>query len=149
MAEPYCSNLKIIIVMFWVSEFFFIFTKSMNRYFPPQGGPHFFMVEPYCSNLKIIIVIFWESEFFGFLRSQVTGEHYVNCLVHHQYNWASSWDYGTYHIGIHAVSPELSLFSHIKYGSRQRFWPKITHLAPLHGCACAFKECFYGGRKVP
>ena len=27
-----------------------------------------------------------------------------------------------------------------KYGSRRRVWPKIRHLAPLDGCACAFEE---------
>ena len=44
-------------------------------------------------------------------------------------NWASSWDYGTYHIGDQrrlrracasgAVSQEPMLFAHIKYGSRR------------------------------
>ena len=73
-----------------------------------------------------------------------------------QTNWASSWDYGTYHIGGQrrlrracAVSPEPSLFAHMKYGSRRRVRPKIRHLAPLNGCACAFTEWVYGGRKVP
>ena len=49
---------------------------------------------------------------------------------------------------IHAVSPEPSLFAHMKYGHRRRVRPKIRHLAPLDGCACAF-ERVYGGRKVP
>ena len=31
---------------------------------------------------------------------------------------------------IHAVSPESSLFAHMKYGSRRRVRPKIRHLAP-------------------
>ena len=31
---------------------------------------------------------------------------------------------------IRAVSPERSLFGHIKYGSRQRVHQKIRHLAP-------------------
>ena len=48
-----------------------------------------------------------------------------------------------------AVSPEPSLFAHIKYGSRRRCRQKIRHLAPLDGCACAFEEWVYGGRKVP
>ena len=39
-----------------------------------------------------------------------------------------------------AVSPEPFLFAHIKYGSRRRVRPKIRHLAPLDGCACAFEE---------
>ena len=39
-----------------------------------------------------------------------------------------------------AVSPEPSLFAHIKYGSRWRVRPKIRHQAPLDGCACAFEE---------
>ena len=38
---------------------------------------------------------------------------------------------------IPAVSPEPSLFAHIKYGSRRRVRPKIRHLAPLDGCAWA------------
>ena len=72
--------------------------------------------------------------------------------------WASSWDYGTYHIGdqqrlsqacADAISPEPSLFAHMKYGSRQRVWWKMEHLAPLDGCACVFEEWIYGGRKVP
>ena len=46
---------------------------------------------------------------------------------------------------IRAVSP--SLFAHMKYGSRGRVRPKIRHLVPLDGCACAFEEWVYGGRK--
>ena len=38
---------------------------------------------------------------------------------------------------IHSVSPEPSLFAHMRYGSRQRVRLKIRHLAPLDGCACA------------
>ena len=48
-----------------------------------------------------------------------------------------------------AVSPETSLFANMKYGSRRRGRPKIRHLAPLDGCACAFEEWAYGGRKIP
>ena len=40
---------------------------------------------------------------------------------------------------IRAVSPEPSLFAHIKYGSRGRVRQKIRHVAPLDGCACAFE----------
>ena len=47
-----------------------------------------------------------------------------------------------------AVSPEPSLFAHMKYGSRQRVRQKVRHLAPLDGCACAFEELVYGGRNV-
>ena len=43
-----------------------------------------------------------------------------------------------------AVSPEPSLFAHMKYRSRRRVRPKIKHLAPLDGCACAFEEWVYG-----
>ena len=50
---------------------------------------------------------------------------------------------------IRAVSPEPSLVAHMKYGSRQRVRQKIRHLAPLDGCACAFKDWVYGGWKVP
>ena len=50
--------------------------------------------------------------------------------------------------GIRAVSPEPSLFTHMKYGStcRRRVRPNIRHLAPLDGCACGFEEWVYGGR---
>ena len=41
---------------------------------------------------------------------------------------------------IHTVSPEPSLFAHMKYGNRERVPLKIRHLAPLNGCACAFEE---------
>ena len=41
---------------------------------------------------------------------------------------------------IRAVSPEPSLFAHMKYGSRQRVRPKIGHSSPLNGCTCAFEE---------
>ena len=76
--------------------------------------------------------------------------------INHTINWASSWDYGTYHrrpskaqASIRAVSPEPSLFAHMKYGSWRRVRPKIRHLALLDGCACVFKEWVYGGQKVP
>ena len=50
---------------------------------------------------------------------------------------------------IRAVTPEPSLFAHMKYGSRRKVRPKIRHLAPLDVCTCAFEEWVYGGRKVP
>ena len=31
---------------------------------------------------------------------------------------------------IRSVSPEPSLFAHVKFGSRQRVWPKFRYLAP-------------------
>ena len=70
--------------------------------------------------------------------------------------WASSWDYGDYRrsakvqasLCIRAVSPEPSLFAHIKYGRRRRVRPRIGHLAPLDGCVWAFEEWVYGRRKV-
>ena len=40
---------------------------------------------------------------------------------------------------IHTVSPEPLLSAHMKYGSRQKVRPKISHLAALDGCACAFE----------
>ena len=43
-------------------------------------------------------------------------------------------------LSIHAVSPELSLFAHMKYGSRQSVQPKIRHLAPLDGCARVIED---------
>ena len=49
---------------------------------------------------------------------------------------------------IRAVWPEPSLFAHMKYESRRRVRPKIRHLAPRDGCACAFEEWLYRGRKV-
>ena len=48
-----------------------------------------------------------------------------------------------------AVSPEPSLFAHMKYEGRRRFRPNMRRVAPLVGCACAFEEGVYGGRKVP
>ena len=50
---------------------------------------------------------------------------------------------------IRTVSPEPSLFAHIKYGSKWRVRPKIKDLAPLDGCTCVFEEWVYRGRKVP
>ena len=43
---------------------------------------------------------------------------------------------------IRAISPEPSLFAHMKYGSRRRVRPKIRHQAPLDSCACVFKNEF-------
>ena len=72
--------------------------------------------------------------------------------------WASSWDYGAYHIATSEGSGEPAhlrslarafAFTHIKYGNRRRVRPNISHLAPLDGCACMFEEWVYGGRKVP
>ena len=37
---------------------------------------------------------------------------------------------------IPAVSPEPSLFAHMKYDCKRMDWPKIRHLAPLDGCTC-------------
>ena len=48
---------------------------------------------------------------------------------------------------IRAVSPEPSLFAHMKYESRRRIRPKIRHLAPLDGCAYAFEKWAYRVRK--
>ena len=48
-----------------------------------------------------------------------------------------------------AVSPEPSLFAHIKFGSRRRVWPKIRRLAPVDCCACMFEDWVYRGREVP
>ena len=56
---------------------------------------------------------------------------------------------GSASMRIRAVLPEPSLLAHMKYGSRRRVCPKVRHLAPLVGCACAFEERVYGGRKVP
>ena len=39
------------------------------------------------------------------------------------------------------VSLKPLLFAHMKYESRQRFWPKIRD-----GCACTFEEWVYGER---
>ena len=62
--------------------------------------------------------------------------------------WASSWDYGTYHIGDQRrLRREPTLFAYMKYGSRRRVLQKIRHLVPLDGCA--FEEWVYGGRKEP
>ena len=39
-----------------------------------------------------------------------------------------------------AVSPEPSLFAHMKNVSRRRVRPKIRHQDPLDGCTCALEE---------
>ena len=41
---------------------------------------------------------------------------------------------------IRTVSPEPSLFAHIKYGSRRSVRQKIGHLSLLYVCACAFEK---------
>ena len=85
---------------------------------------------------------------------------YVPAYMYKVFNWSSSWDiwYLSSHrrpakaqasLRIRTASPEPSLLAHIKYGSRRRGQPKIRHQGPLDGCACAFEECIYGGRKVP
>ena len=48
-----------------------------------------------------------------------------------------------------AVSPEPSLFAHIKYGSKRMVRRKIRHLASVDDCACTFEKWVYGGRKEP
>ena len=66
---------------------------------------------------------------------------------------ASSWDYGTSHIGdqrrlsIRAVSPESSLFAHIKCESRWRVQAKIRYLAPLMTAHACLKNEFTEGEK--
>ena len=62
-----------------------------------------------------------------------------------KHKWASSWDYGTYHIG----HQRRLLFAHMNDGSKWRVQPNIRHLAPLDGCTCIFEEWVYGGWKVP
>ena len=60
---------------------------------------------------------------------------YLSCDVCRITKWASPWDFGTYH-----RRPAKA---------QARVWPKIRHQAPLDGCACAFEEWVYEGRKVP
>ena len=48
---------------------------------------------------------------------------------------------------IHAVSPEPSPFAHMKYGSRQRVWPKIRYLAPLEAARELLKDEFIEDEK--
>ena len=50
---------------------------------------------------------------------------------------------------IRAVSPEPSLFAHMKYGSRRKVRPEIRHLVPWDGWVCAFEDWVYGEQKVP
>ena len=81
------------------------------------------------------------------------------CAIQSVIKWASSWNYGPYHIGnqrrlrwvcASAQSHQSLRYSHtwsMKVG--WRVWPKIRHLAPLNDCACVFEEWVYGGRKVP
>ena len=41
-----------------------------------------------------------------------------------------------------AVSPEPSLFTHMKYGHGRRVRAKLRHLTPLDGWACHLKNAF-------
>ena len=45
-------------------------------------------------------------------------------------------------LGTGTVSPEPSLFAHIKYGRRQRVWPKIKHLAQWMAAHARLKNDF-------
>ena len=101
---------------------------------------------------------------FTSVKSAHIFHHYTNCWLWHWWKterkeiWASSWDYGTYHIGgqrslrracASAQSRQSLRCSHtwsmeVDEGSYQ----KSRHLAPLDGCACVFEEWVYGGQKV-
>ena len=79
----------------------------------------------YCGSVygppNVAIMFTWSSCFMLACRG-------ITC--HDDLKWASSWDNGTYHIGDQQrLSPEPSLFAHMKYGSRRRVRPKIRHLA--------------------
>ena len=102
----------------------------------------------------------------GALHNSIYRSRYKICAGSHMFlhlqvsiSWAGSWDYGTYHKGdqrrlrrvcASAQSRQSLRCSHTRSmvehdGSDQ----KIRHLTPLDGCACAFEEWGYGGRKVP
>ena len=74
------------------------------------------------------------------------------------FNWAGSWDYGTFHIGdqrrlrracASAQSRQSLCCLHTWSMEVDRVRPGIWHIAPLDDCACTFEEWVYGGRKVP
>ena len=62
-------------------------------------------------------------------------------------NWASSWDYGTYHIGDQrrlrrdCADQSLRCSQTWSIEIAEGFDQKIRYLAPLDGCACAFEWC--------
>ena len=68
-------------------------------------------------------------------------------------NWASSWDYGTYHIGDQRKLRRACTYAQSHQSLRcARTWSmeadegsdrKIKDLPPLDGCACAFEEWVY------
>ena len=101
--------------------------------------------------IKPCLIPIMNGHFLVFLKTQISrpssGVYYVILLSIYrtdesERDWASSWDYGTYHIGdqrslrracASAQSPQSLRYSHIahmKYGSRRRVRSKIRHLAP-------------------
>ena len=95
------------------------------------------------------------SNFDTNIMQKVTGEDSKTCWGHLS-QLMRLWDLSHRRpvkaqasLGIRAVSPEPSLFAHMKYGSRREIRPKIRHLSRLDGCTCAFEECVNGGQKVP
>ena len=74
--------------------------------------------------------------------------------------WASSWDYGTYHIGNQQRRRRACAFAQSRQSlSCLHTWSMEVDersdqksdkdLAQLDGCACVFEERVYGGQKVP
>ena len=112
---------------------------------------HSCMAKPHCSNFRLTTAIFWVFKLFTFswYHSYLYVYAYMSQLMRLWYLSHRQPAKAQASLRIRAVSPEPSLFDHMKYGSRRRVRPKIRHLAPLDGCACAFEECVYGGRKVP
>ena len=67
--------------------------------------------------------------------------------------WASSCDYGTYHIGDQQrlrrdCMDAFAVRTH-EVWKQTKVWPKIRDLALSDGLACTFEEWVYGGQKVP
>ena len=83
-----------------------------------------------------------------FKRAQ--GHKLKSCQIHNGYNLSQHkrlWSLShrrpakaQVSLRIRAVSPEPSLFAHMKNGSRRRVRPNIRHLAPLDGCASSLKN---------
>ena len=73
-----------------------------------------------------------------------------NRMLHILIKWASSWDYGTYHIGDQqrlrracAFAPSrqsLRLFAHMKYGSRRKGPSENQTSSPTAAHACLKNE---------
>ena len=92
---------------------------------------------------EIRIFVHWGTHVHSELTTNgLLGWNKYICSLRHNFVSASSWDWYLSHrrpakaqesLRIRAISPEPSMFAHIKYGSIRRARPQIRHLVPLDG----------------